>query len=224
VDGQESSESISMQNRNEDLSRLRALLTLRQDTDTRLGRGKNEEQILDRALTKDRKTFAIHPALPILDEAETPYETPDTEDFERVLGVLRDRKNQDFFDEVHAIEHWFQVLSSGERLAALHKFLDRLGTRSAYPLGYMLWNLRNSDDLSRLDLGTFQNLEKEKVRASLDVDFVDELWAIIQWFLVLSDAEQVVAFTVFLHHASPLQVAFLCCHRGSEIMGWMSRD
>jgi hypothetical protein len=142
------------------------------------------------------------------------HEIPDARNFEEVLTALRDRQYQDFFDEVSAIEQWFRVLSSDERLASLHSCLDHFGPQSVYVLSLMLWDLRNSKELSHFDLSTFHTIEKGKIRASSDEDFKAELQAITDWFNVLDDVEQMVSLAVFLRQASPFQGAFLCCRKG----------
>jgi len=186
--------------------------------------------------TQDKRRFAIHEFIPITIE-ETPsnsalepkakdfgrkspqttslneswQEIPDARNFEEVLAALRDRPYQDFFDDVSMAEQWFRVLTSDERLDSLHSCLNHFGPQSVYVLSLMLWDCRNSRELSHFDISTFQTIEKGKVRASSNENFKAKLQSFTNWFIVLDDVEQMVALAVLLRQASPFQVAFLCC-------------
>ncbi|KAJ1648902.1 Flap-structured DNA-binding and RNA-binding protein, partial [Dispira simplex] len=58
------------------------------------------------------------------------------------------------------------------------------------------------------DLAHFEKTLDELASASLDPSFKDELMAIEQWFLVLSEAERTASLYALLQHISPVQVRF----------------
>ncbi len=142
---------------------------------------------------------------------------PDAVNFEELLARLG---NQDFLDELSAIEQWFRVLSPHERLASLHRFLYHIGfgPLSVYLLSEMLRYWHKIKHFSYFDPKILQTIEKERIRARSCMDFIDELEAITTWFDALDDIEKILSFIALLNQASPSQIAFLCYHKATQIV------
>lgn len=132
-------------------------------------------------------------------------------------SILHD---QDFYDEVSAIEQWFRVLSEQERLATFYNLLTTLkaATPCAQYLSQLFRDWHNSTVLRHFDLISFQLMEKERINSSKDKEFADELDVITIWFGHLDAFEQVASFSVLLNQATPAQIGVLCVHEAPYIV------
>jgi hypothetical protein len=143
----------------------------------------------------------------------------DIEEFQATLEEMAAASlDEDFKDELGAIDRWFGSLSNYERTAALYTYLYPAGN---HQIKFFLPILRqigqNCSYRSDMDAKSKQRLSdpnlceimlNEIATTFLDRDFKNEVDVVGQWFKILSAAERTAILYQLLQHIDKVQVVF----------------